>query len=53
MELCLPTPQSNAETDIPAGEAQASSDMGGQVIRITQDGRERIYSSGNLELVNY
>ena len=53
MEPSSPTPQSNAEIDIPTGTAEASSDTGGPVIRITQDGRERIYNDGTIELVNY
>jgi hypothetical protein len=49
----LPVPQSTAEADIPAGTAEASSDTGGPVIRVTQDGAERIYQDGTVEIVNY
>lgn len=52
MEHFMQTPHSNAESIEPTGTAEATSVVVDESPRITQDGEERIYSDGEVEIVN-
>ena len=48
----MQTPHSDAENSEPTGTAEATSSIVSDDVRITQDGEERIYQDGVLEIVN-